>query len=116
MANETNPWPPVAGYPVVVLDVHDGDTFRARLDLGFRVGVEIDVRIAAINAPELNAAGGPEAREFLIGLLTTTPEIHVRSLRAERSFARWVCTVTADGVDVGESMIDAGQAVRWPHG
>lgn len=40
-------------YEAVVLRIVDGDTLWLNLDLGFKVHVEIDVRLAHINAPEL---------------------------------------------------------------
>jgi len=39
-------------YEATVIRVVDGDTLWLDIDLGFRVHMEIDVRLARINAPE----------------------------------------------------------------
>lgn len=55
-------------YKAVVFDVHDGDTFKAKIDLGFSVGVEETFRMLGINAPELKGETIEQAkksRDFL---------------------------------------------------
>lgn len=47
-----------------VLDVVDGDTFRARLDLGWRISIVVLVRVRGVNAPELPSATGEAAGCF----------------------------------------------------
>ena len=58
-------------YWEVVLDsVHDGDTFRAR-----RNGQEIKVRLACLDAPELQQTLGPSSRDFLRSLLLQSNQV-----------------------------------------
>src|SRR4051812_42925668 len=57
-----------------VVKVHDGDTPTVRVDHGRRIHSEFELRIAGINAPELDANGGVEAREFLIAKLSGAPK------------------------------------------
>ena len=40
-------------YIAKVLDVHDGDTITALVDLGFRVQTQLKLRFYGINAPEV---------------------------------------------------------------
>lgn len=113
MIQET--WPPSRGYPAEVLDVHDGDTFTARLDLGFFSAQTIKVRLAGVNAPELKAPGGIEAAQYLDDLLAQNEEsVRVFSHRHEQSFARWVCDVSVgfEPRDVATIMVEAGHAER----
>lgn len=37
----------------VIINVHDGDTFDAEVDLGFDVKRKIRIRLARVNAPEV---------------------------------------------------------------
>jgi endonuclease YncB( thermonuclease family) len=46
-------------YKALVISCHDGDTFKAVIDLGFKNEVVMDVRMQGINAPEIT--GGTAA-------------------------------------------------------
>lgn len=52
-----------------ILDVHDGDTFTAKIELWFGIYVETKIRVAHIDAPEIGTPDGSNAREFLTTLL-----------------------------------------------
>lgn len=55
-------------YGAQVLSVHDGDTLRLDVDLGFRQHyVGMDIRLAGVDAPELGRADhlGEQARDAL---------------------------------------------------
>lgn len=93
--------------------VVDGDTLYANVDLGFYVHRIVDVRCRGYNAPERGTPGGPEAAEYLRGLLdgqTFTIQSHkLSSGSPERSFDRWVCDIwLADGRALADVMIAAG--------
>lgn len=51
--------------------VHDGDTIKLLIDLGFDARVEKWIRLAGVHAPELNQPGGQETRAFTLGWLTS---------------------------------------------
>lgn len=87
-------------YPGVPTRIVDGDTFLARVDLGFRVSTEIEVRLHGVNTPE-GIAGHP-ARDFLEQLLFPfdqgvgkhAADLWIVSYKDKRSFTRWVCDVS----------------------
>ena len=100
-------------HKATVLDVHDGDTFHCMVRLDFFVRVEIDVRIHLYSAPELNQDGGVIAREKLKELvdgkeviLNSVYQTSPTKIQEEgtRSFARWVCDVEVDSVNVANYM------------
>lgn len=49
-------------YRAVITDVYDGDTCTAFVDLGFKVGMEMKIRLSFIDTPELR---GEEREEGL---------------------------------------------------
>lgn len=99
-------------YRADVLDVHDGDTYRARVDLGFHCAVTIQVRLHGVDTPELGALPGGEARLFVVRTIAAQP-IVVRSYKDQRSFERWVCDVGLfDGRDLGDVIVAAGHGRR----
>ena len=91
-----------------LLSVTDGDTFRAACP------EPVIVRIANIDAAERKACPRDAARatDTLASLLIGT--IAVQPLYSDR-YGRTVATVTAQGRDVGQAMLDAGAAKAWPH-
>lgn len=106
-------------YRAQALAVHDGDTFTARVDLGFHTATEIKVRLRDINAPELSQGGGVRAGDFLRKLVMPTPyaeenpQLVLQSYKDQRSFERWVCDVWLwDGSNLADVMVINGQAVR----
>lgn len=102
---------PCYRYRATLGRVIDGDTYVLVIDLGFFVAVALHVRLRAVNAPELHAAGGAAARDYANGVLTAAKEIVVESYKDERSFERWICDVYVDGEDLGDVLVAAGMAV-----
>lgn len=78
--------------------IHDGDTFRARVDLWPRADpdpmVEAWIRVRNWNADELREAEGPIMRDLMDALLRSAQSIDLRA--TGMSFARVVCDVYID--------------------
>ena len=90
-----------------LLSVTDGDTFRAACP------EPVIVRIANIDTPEPEDCPRDAARatDTLAALLIGT--IAIQPLYLDRR-GRTVATITAQGQDVGQAMLDAGAAKEWP--
>lgn len=86
-----------------VLNVYDGDTFTVK----YR-GDEEKIRLAGIDAPELDQQYGKESRETLIQLLGTEA-VQIRRLGTDR-YGRNIAEVTAGSVNVNENMVISGAA------
>jgi endonuclease YncB( thermonuclease family) len=95
------------GKPVVI-EVHDGDTVRLLCDAGGDAGIFPWLRLSRAGAPELNQPGGPEATDWIRQRLTSAEQIQVTI--HGRSFARWLASITVDGVDLADEMVAAGHA------
>lgn len=52
-------------YRAQILRVIDGDTLVILADTGFNQRAEVNVRLIAVFAPELDEAGGPEAKAWV---------------------------------------------------
>lgn len=97
----------ITGRPVVI-EVHDGDTYRLLLDSGCDGGLFPALRLSRAGAPELDEPGGPEATEWARNTLTNAASITVTV--HGRSFERWVAAITVDGRDLADEMVAAGHA------
>lgn len=56
-------------YRAKITRIIDGDTVDAEVDLGFHVVMAMKLRLAGINAPEMNTAEGKKAKSALISLI-----------------------------------------------
>ncbi len=97
-------------YPVAqVLTVHDGDTIRLLVDVGFSTLCRVWIRLKGVRAPELSEPTGPQAKQDLQAWLATdapdgmvevaTFQVAgvVKEIREQRTFIRYVGVVTAPG-------------------
>jgi endonuclease YncB( thermonuclease family) len=94
----------------VVQEIHDGDTFRAQIDLGFRISFHAPVRIFGINAPEMNTAQGIQARTFLLTQLQPGDVVTLDSKRLDLHGRAEAVVTLPDGRDLATVMLNAGQA------
>ncbi len=88
-----------------VMRVIDGDTFKCRIDLGWRVFVEAEVRLADINAPELDTAAGMAAGAHLRELLPIGTSVLIQSVRLDKYGRSQAFVKMPDGSDLGEMLI-----------
>lgn len=108
---------PVYRYAATMIDNYDGDTFRAVVDLGFRVSTTIHVRVYGVDTPEIKdadpvkKAAARAAKEFTRSLLAGQTFV-LESYKDRESFARWVCRVWVNGEDLGDLLIAAGHGVE----
>lgn len=99
--------------------VVDGDTLDLIFNLGLGIVVTGRVRLFAINAPELSAAGpeGETAREFLKSLLPLNTLVRAEVFTRDK-FGRFVSEIfrtLLDGTvkNVSQEMLDAAHAVPF---
>lgn len=99
----------------------DGDTIRVRIDLGFRISHDIDVRLANVDCPELRRGTLEEreagklardaAQRWLDSWASTEWPLTVTTGRG-RSFNRWVGTIKAGGESLSEHLVELGHAIE----
>lgn len=117
-ARETLPGP----VPAAVLRVIDGDTLRVRARIWLGQVLEVNVRIAGIDAPERNGRCPAErdravqATAFLRRVVADGA-VALREIRYGRYAGRVLAAVTvADGRDAGTALIGAGLARAYDGG
>lgn len=101
-------------YNSSLLKVVDGDTCWLRIDLGFYVKIEIDVRLAGINAPEMKGSthdAGQASKDALTKLLADANNgiIQVKSAGRDR-YGRWIAKLSFVSASTG-SIVDVSQAM-----
>ena len=95
-----------------IVKVVDGDTFDVVIDLGFNIYIEVRVRLAGIDTPEMSTALGEPARLFSQNWLNTrTPPVTIKTTKSflpDGAFGRWLGEVACDGVLLSEELRKAG--------
>jgi endonuclease YncB( thermonuclease family) len=96
--------PPVPAPPYIynatIISTHDGDTTTVAIDVGFEVAFTTNVRLLGMNARELSAPGGKEARDNLRALLPPGTVVTLSSEKVDKYGGRYDATITylaADG-------------------
>jgi len=97
--------------PATVVSVVDGDTAHLVLDLGWHITFTARVRVAGINAPELNTDAGVAAKAFAETLLPAGTSVTFTSHTLDK-WGRPLGAITLPGcADFAAAMLDAGHAV-----
>jgi micrococcal nuclease len=110
-------------YRAKIVSVYDGDTVTALVDLGFRINMEIKIRLSRINAPEIRGPQRPQglvARDFLRELiLGKTVTIMTQKDRKEK-YGRYLAEIYLDDPSelffihcVNDIMIESGNAKQY---
>lgn len=102
-------------YKVIILKIIDGDTLDAKVDLGFRVSIDMRFRLTGINAPEMRTLDGPKSKSRLEELLPVGSLNTVRSEKdKQEKFGRYLGTFyDNDGHDVNARMVLEGFAILY---
>ena len=104
-------------YKAVILEVIDGDTCLAKLDLGFHVSFVIKLRLAGINTPELD---GPSAdlaikgKDRLTELAQGKEVIVVTEKDHQEKYGRYLASIFLhDSTNVNELLVTEGLAKHY---
>lgn len=107
---------------VIFLGNHDGDTIRVDIPgVSPLFGENISVRVRGLDAPEIRAkcqkekAMALEAKERVHQFLEQAKHIILKETGRDKYF-RIVARVVADGVDVGDLLLNEGLAVPYDGG
>ena len=102
-------------YRATVLEVHDGDTIKADLDLGLNVWIKgAALRLLGCNARELSEPGGTEARDHLSGILPVGTVVTLHTVKPDKFGGRYDAQVElGDGTDLVALLISTGWAAAW---
>ncbi len=103
-------------YKAKILDVYDGDTVTAFVDLGFLHFQEMKLRLYGIDTPELRGeerASGLIVRDILREKILDK-EVEVFTYKdSQGKYGRYLATIVIDGEDINQWLLDNGHAVPY---
>ncbi len=98
-------------YEARVTRVVDGDTFRARITVGFGIVIDQRVRLKRIDAPEIQTEEGGEARALLEKILARDQGRVILQTFGFDQHGRTLANVWVNDKPVDQELVDAGLAV-----
>lgn len=98
-----------------VRSIYDADTLRIDVDLGFGVHkMSEPFRLFGINAPEIKAPGGVQARDWLRALLPLGTEVILLTSKDKKEkYGRYLATIYKGELNVNDAVLAAGHAVVY---
>lgn len=106
-------------YRAKIVEVYDGDTVTALVDLGFRTQVKLKLRLFGINAPEIakwTRVNGEKSRDYLASLVLDKDVVIDTFKDKTEKYGRFLAKIMlikdSNLVEVNQMMIDSGHAGR----
>lgn len=105
-------------YRCSVSKVVDGDTMHVCVDLGMEVKVSTTIRIYGIDAPELKTPEGKKTKAVVEQWVAEhNGQIVVNTFKDRREkYGRYLGVISAEGVSLGELLVNLGLAKRYDGG
>lgn len=102
-------------YEAEVIRIIDGDTIEVIIDLGFKVFWKTKIRLAGIDAPEIDTVDGIVAYDALRFMIASSKIKIVTQKDKQEKFGRYLATVypfagKGEGVSVNDLMLKGGYA------
>jgi micrococcal nuclease len=107
-------------YSATIVNVVDGDTVDARVDLGFNVSIDVRFRLVGVNTMEtrdkdpIKKALALKAKEYLKELILNK-EVVLKSHKTDK-YGRWLAEIFYDGNSVNGRLIAEGLGVMYNGG
>ena len=102
---------PAYRYRATIINVVDGDTVDAVIDVGFDITVTKRLRLMGINAPERGQEGYQESKDALIEEVIGQ-EVTVVTEKSD-SFGRYLAWIHTELFNVNQWMITQGYATQY---
>lgn len=100
-------------YKAKIIDVYDGDTVTAMVDLGFLHFQEMKLRLYGIDTPELRGEekeAGIVVRD-IVRAMVLDKEVEIHSYKDKQGkYGRYLANIIVDGVDLNKWLVENNHA------
>lgn len=101
-------------YKAHVVNVVDGDTVDAVIELGFKVTVTQRLRLDRIDTPERGQPGYQEAKTF-VSEMVAGKEVVLKTYKVSK-WGYYLADVSVQGRSLSEALVNAGLAKHYDGG
>jgi micrococcal nuclease len=103
-------------YKAKVIDVYDGDTITAMVDLGFYHYQQMKFRLYGINTPEIRGEDrdrGIAVRDIVRGMILDK-EVIINSYKdKQEKYGRYLANILIDDLDLNQWLVQNGHAEEY---
>jgi micrococcal nuclease len=100
-------------YQAKVIRVVDGDTIEVEVDLGFHIKMNMKIRLAGINAPEMSTAEGKKTKAEMIHLLEDQTVTLLTIKDKQEKYGRYLGVIVKNKQNINEWLVEQKLAVRY---
>lgn len=104
-------------YKAKIIDVYDGDTVTAVVDLGFLHFQEMKLRLYGIDTPELRGAEKVEGKKVrdIVRSMILDKDVTIRSYKDKQGkYGRYLANIVLeDGLELNQWLVDNGHATEY---
>ncbi|WP_339624961.1 thermonuclease family protein [uncultured Winogradskyella sp.] len=101
-------------YKAKIIDVYDGDTVTALVDLGFLSFREMKLRLYGIDTPELRGVEKVEGKKVrdIVRRMILGKEVTINSFKDKQGkYGRYLATIVLeDGLNINQWLVENGYA------
>ena len=100
-------------YKAKIIDVYDGDTVTAVVDLGFLHSQEMKLRLYGIDTPEMRGPEKVEGKKVrdIVREMILDKEVEIHSFKDKQGkYGRYLANIIVDGLDLNQWLVDNGHA------
>ena len=107
-------------YNAKIINVVDGDTVDAEIDVGFKIKITHRLRLIEVDTAEMHDANpdlrklAKTAKQYLIDTLLNKT-VKINTYKAD-AFGRYLVEIYLDKFCVNDYLIESGMARRWKRG
>jgi micrococcal nuclease len=101
-------------YKARVVNVVDGDTVDAVIDLGFKVSINQRLRLDRIDTPERGEPGYVEAKAFVFDMVGGK-EVTLKTYKVSK-WGYYLADILLQGKSVSDALVSAGLAKHYDGG
>lgn len=104
-------------YNAHVVDVYDGDSFTAIVDLGFYTQMKIKFRLMGVDTPELRGdtiEEGRQVRDIVRSMILGRTVIIKTEKDKKEKYGRMLAEVFIDSVNLNWWLLENGHAKKYP--
>ncbi len=99
-------------YQAHVIEVIDGDTIHASIDLGFGFTMKQTLRLRGLDAPEIKSSDGREAKEFLTKQLAKNKGVILLKTMKSDKYDRYLADIWVGKKYMNQELLNKGLAVK----
>jgi endonuclease YncB( thermonuclease family) len=103
-------------YAATLKSIHDGDTLRLVVDLGFEVQETMIIRLYGLNAPELSTDAGKTALVYVVNWFKDNGQTVILQSHKDKQekYGRYLGTILAsNGKSLNADLLSSGNAVPY---